>query len=153
MVKAGSLTAVVLRSGMGFLAAIELALGVVATLAPRSFYDHVPWVSLNPPYSEHLMRDLGAMNLALALVTVVATKTMNPLMIRTSLAAYLAFAIPHLIFHATHHQQYPVAAAITETAGATGAALLPLALLLLTVRKTNDVPHRRISVRSGPDGS
>jgi hypothetical protein len=45
-----------LRAGMWFLTIVELAVGVVATLAPRAFYDYVPWVDLAPPFAEHLMR-------------------------------------------------------------------------------------------------
>lgn len=81
-----------LRVGIWFVAAVMLIVGAVATLTPRTFYDHVPWVSLNPPYSEHLMRDYGAMNLALALMMVVAAITMERLIIRATLTAYLVFA-------------------------------------------------------------
>ena len=35
-----------LRVGIWFLALVELAVGAVATLIPRVFYDNVPWVSL-----------------------------------------------------------------------------------------------------------
>jgi len=86
-----------LRAGMWFITAVEITVGVVATLTPRWFYDNVPWVDLAPPFAEHLMRDYGAMNLALGLVTAVAF-TMDRVMVRTSLAAYLLFAVPHLIF-------------------------------------------------------
>jgi hypothetical protein len=130
----------VLRVGVWFLAVATLAVGVVATLAPRAFYDRVPWVSLAPPYSEHLMRDYGAMNLALALIMVVAAITMDRLMIRTSLAAYVVFAIPHLLFHVTHHQHYTTAQAVGETTALVVAALLPLGLLMLTRR--SNVPPR-----------
>lgn len=126
------LTNVPLRLGMWFLVFVELAVGVVATLTPRVFYDDVPWVSLVPPFSEHLMRDYGAMNLALAVVTSVAAITMDQLMVRTALTAYLVFAIPHLLFHVTHHQHYTTTAAITETAVLTVAVLLPVVLLALT---------------------
>jgi hypothetical protein len=90
-----------LRAGMWFMTVIELAVGVVATLTPRVFYHHVPWVDLAPPFSEHLMRDYGAMNLALGLVFAVAAITMDSRMVRTALAAYLLFAVPHLLFHVT----------------------------------------------------
>jgi hypothetical protein len=52
------------------------------------------------------MRDFGAMNLAMALVHVVAGVTMNRLLVRTALCALLLFAIPHLIFHATHREHF-----------------------------------------------
>ena len=71
------LTNVALRAGMWFLTFVELAVGIVATLTPRAFYDYIPWVNLMPPYSEHLMRDYGAMNLALALVYIAAATTME----------------------------------------------------------------------------
>ncbi|MBO0866272.1 MAG: hypothetical protein J2P16_14500 [Mycobacterium sp.] len=132
------LTNVLLRLGIWFLALVELAVGVVATLTPRTFYDHVPWVNLAPPYAEHLMRDYGAMNLGLGLVFVVAAITMDRLIVRTALAAYLLFAVPHLLFHITHHQHYPATAAIGETTTLVVAVLLPLALLALTV-----LPPRR----------
>jgi hypothetical protein len=123
---------VVLRVGIWFLAVVLLAVGVVATLAPRVFYDDIPWVSLAPPYSEHLMRDYGAMNLALGLVTVVAAITMDRLMVRTALVAYVVFAIPHLLFHVTHHQHYTTAAAVGETTALAISLVLPLGLLTLT---------------------
>jgi hypothetical protein len=130
------LTNVPLRVGIWFLVFVELAVGTVATLTPRVFYDDIPWVSLAPPYSEHLMRDYGAMNLALAVVTLVAAITMEQLMVRVALAAYLVFAIPHLLFHVTHHRHYTATAAIAETAALVVAMLLPVALLSLTGRRS-----------------
>jgi hypothetical protein len=126
------LTNVPLRVGIWFLALVDLGIGVVATLTPRAFYDYVPGVSLASPYSEHLMRDVGAMNIALAVVTVVAAITMEQLMVRTALTAYLVFAVPHLLFHVTHHQHYPTTTAIIETTGLVVLVLLPVSLLALT---------------------
>jgi hypothetical protein len=37
-----------LRAGMWFLTVVELAVGLVATLAPRAFYDYVPRGSTSP---------------------------------------------------------------------------------------------------------
>jgi hypothetical protein len=136
---------IVLRVGIWFIAFVELIVGIVATLTPRVFYDDVPWVSLAPPYSEHLMRDYGAMNLALGLVSLVAAITMDRLMVRTALVAYLIFALPHLLFHLAHHQHYRAAAAIGETAVLVVAALLPAALLFLTRGRADprpEKPHR-----------
>lgn len=120
-----------LRAGVWFLAFVEIVVGLVATLAPRAFYDYVPWVDLIPPYSEHLMRDYGAMNLSLALVFIVAAITMEPRMVRVALGAYLLFAIPHLIFHLTHLEHFTMAAAVWQTIVLTVAVLLPAALLIL----------------------
>lgn len=121
-----------LRAGVWFLTVVEIAIGLVATLAPRAFYDYVPWVDLIPPFSEHLMRDYGAMNLSLALVFVVAAITMERCMVRIALGAYLLFAIPHLIFHLTHLEHFTTAGAVGQTIALTVAVLLPVALLILT---------------------
>jgi hypothetical protein len=94
----------------------------------------VPWVDLAPPFAEHLMRDYGAVNLVLGLVTAGAAITMNPVMVRTSLAAYLVFAVPHLLFHVTHHQLYTASQAGDEITALTIAVLLPIALRALTWR-------------------
>ena len=132
------LTSPVLRAGLWFLVAVELVVGLVATLAPRAFYDHVPWVDLMPPYCEHLMRDYGTMNLSLALVFVVAATTMERRMVRVALGAYLLFAIPHLIFHVTHLENFTTAAAVGQTT-TLAIALLPAALLILTGRRGNSM--------------
>ncbi|OBB87001.1 hypothetical protein A5760_03200 [Mycobacterium colombiense] len=122
----------VLRAGVWFLTFVEIVVGLVATLAPRAFYDYVPWVDLIPPFSEHLMRDYGAMNLSLALVFVVAAVTMERRMVRIALGAYLLFAIPHLIFHLTHLEHFTTGATVWQTILLTVAVLLPVGLLILT---------------------
>jgi hypothetical protein len=126
------MTSPVLRGGVWFLTFVVVVVGLVATLAPRAFYDYVPWVNLVQPFSEHLMRDYGAMNLSLALVFVVAAITMDRRVVRIALGAYLLFAIPHLIFHLTHLEHFTMAAAVGQTIALTLAVLLPVALLVLT---------------------
>jgi len=123
---------IVLRAGVWFLTFVEIVVGLVATLAPQAFYDYVPWVDLIPPFSEHLMRDYGAMNLSLALVFVVAAVTMERRMVRIALGAYLLFAVPHLIFHLTHLEHFTTGAAIWQTILLAVAVLLPVGLLILT---------------------
>jgi hypothetical protein len=126
------LTGRALRAGLWFLAFVEVVVGMVATFAPRAFYDYVPWVDRIPPYSEHLMRDYGAMNLALALVFLVAAITMERRMVRVALGAYLLFAVPHLVFHLTHLENFTTAAAAGQTTALVIAVALPVALLRLT---------------------
>src|SRR2546430_5413237 len=96
--------------------------------------------TLSPPFSEHLMRDYGAMNLALGLVTAVAALTMDRVMVRTSLAAYLLFAVPHLLFHVTHHDHYTASQAVGETTALAIAVLIPLGLLVLSWRVPSPKP-------------
>lgn len=64
-------TAVWLRVGLLLYLAVTALVGMWAALWPRSFYDDFPWpghpwVALLGAYNEHLVRDFGAMNLAMA---------------------------------------------------------------------------------------
>ncbi len=59
-----------IRAGLLFLAATTLNGSLWALPFPRSFYEDFPlpgrdWVSTLGPYDEHLVRDYGALNLAL----------------------------------------------------------------------------------------
>jgi hypothetical protein len=60
------------RAGLVFLAVVQGLAGVVQLFLPQVFYDDFPGVSLLPPYSEHLMRDVGALTLAYVLMLTVA---------------------------------------------------------------------------------
>src|SRR5262249_52236620 len=134
-----------LRAGVVFLAVAQGAGGAVQLFAPRFFYDDFPtpshpWVSLIPPYSEHLMRDVGALTLAYAFVLAVAAVTMDRLMVRTALVANLMFTVPHFVFHAFHLERFPTGDAIGQTISLGVGVLLPVACLALTGRA---LPARR----------
>ena len=47
----------------------NLGVGIQAAFTPRSFYDDFPlgrgWVAMDGPYNQHLVRDVGSLNLAL----------------------------------------------------------------------------------------
>lgn len=60
----------------------------LAPAVPRSFYAGVLGVSALPPYNEHLMRDLGGLYLALAVVLGAAGVRLQRSLVRTALAAY-----------------------------------------------------------------
>jgi hypothetical protein len=52
-------------------------------------------VELLPPYNEHLLRDVGGLNLALAVVLGASALIMDRRLISTALLAYLTFATYH----------------------------------------------------------
>jgi hypothetical protein len=94
----------VVRVALGILAVIGLQVGLWATLAPRSFYEDFPsagrvWVSVDGPYNEHLVRDVGALNLALAVVAIVAFVTLGRAAVLAAGGAWLAYGVPHLAYH------------------------------------------------------
>ena len=65
------------RVGLAVLAAQGLLLGAWATASPRGYFNDFPglglqWVAGDGPYNEHLMRDYGALNLALGVFTLCA---------------------------------------------------------------------------------
>ena len=95
------------RGGLALLGLIGLQVGVWALLAPRSFYDDFPgggrhWVAADGPYNEHLIRDVGALNLALLAVVIVALVTRTSSSIRAAALAWLVYSLPHLVYHANH---------------------------------------------------
>jgi len=126
-----------LRGGLLFFAAAEALIGVWAQGWPRSFYTDFPlpghrWVANLPSYNEHVLRDFGGLNLALAVVFGVAAVTLHPVLVRAVLAGYLVFAVPHLVFHLNHLQPFGRTDAAAQTVALTAVAVLPMALLALT---------------------
>ena len=125
-------------------AAVSVQLGIWAAFAPRSFYDDYPgfgrhWVRVNGPYNEHFVRDFGALNLALAVVTIFALVTFaRPLVIAVAVA-WLAWDIPHLVYHLRHLDVYDTGDKVLNVSAL--AALPVLAILVLALMLTS--PARR----------
>ena len=121
-----------------------LVVGVQALFAPQYFYDEFPlgrgWVAMDPPFNEHLVRDVGAFNLALAVITFVAIAMRSPLAARLVALAWLVFSIPHGIFHASHLHHMPAGDTIGLLLGTAGPAFLALLVLVLPVH----APDRRV---------
>ena len=143
-------TGVWLRVGLILYLPVTALVGMWAALWPRSFYDDFPWpghpwVALLPAYNEHLIRDFGAMNLALAVVFGVAAVTLDRRLAATALAAYLVFALPHLLFHLQHLEPFGTVDAVAQVVTLVVAAVLPLPLLALLHRTRARPPSSRSS--------
>jgi hypothetical protein len=137
-----------LRVGLVILAAMQVLVGGWALVAPRAFYDSFPlprhaWVALLPPYNEHLVRDVGALNLALTVVLGAAAWTLDRTMIRVALLALTVFALPHAIFHAGHLAGFPAADALAQTVGTVLQLVLTASLFALTWRLSAQAPPKR----------
>jgi hypothetical protein len=115
------------RAALIFLLVAALAIGLTATLAPRSFYDDFPflanWVELLPPYNEHLVTDVGSLYLGFAVLLAWAAVTLDRTLVQAVSVAWLLSAGIHLLFHAGHLDNFSTADAIAEIAS--------LALLLI----------------------
>ena len=128
-----------IRIALAVLAVSGVVLGVWAAFAPRSFYADFPgggrtWVSADGPYNEHLVRDFGALNLALALVLAVAAVKLTPVLVRTAAAAAVLFALPHFVYHLRHLDVYDTSDKIGNAFSLALAVALPLLVLWLSRR-------------------
>jgi len=92
------------RIALAWVAGGYALVGGWASIAPRSFFSSFPgaghhWVSVDGPFNEHLVRDFGALNLAVTLVLVVAAWKGGRTMVRTAAAAAIVWGAPHLAYH------------------------------------------------------
>ena len=139
-----------LRGGLAVLAAAELVLGVWTLFFPASFYADVPTVDLTPPFSEHLFRDFGGATLGLALVLGTAALWLEKRLVVAALLAYLAFSVPHLLFHLGHPSGATATEAVLLVVALAISVVLPVLLLVGVLRP------RRSRVGAAPssaDGS
>jgi hypothetical protein len=138
------------RVGLVLLGLVGLQVGVWASLAPRSFYDDFPgggrtWVSMDGPYNEHLVRDFGALNLALTAVVVVALLTGARVATLCAALAWLVYSVPHFVYHARHLHVYDTSDKILNLVALGGAVVVSGAILLIAGRgqPTGDRPPER----------
>ena len=99
------------RLALGGIGVSAVIVGVWAALGPTSFYDGFPglgrvWVAVDGPFNEHLVRDVGQLFLAMAVVTWVAVVFPVALLVRAVAAAWLVQGLPHLVYHASHTDLY-----------------------------------------------
>jgi AhpD family alkylhydroperoxidase len=144
------------------LAAQQLLVGVWGLLAPRSFYGDFPggpmhgWVSRLGPYDEHLVRDVGALFLALAVLWLISAVRLDRLLVAISGITALLFAVPHTLFHVLNLDLYPAGDAIAETVALVLTVIGGLMLLWLARPPAPLAPRldaRDSSSPAGPPGS
>lgn len=136
---------------MALLALQAAVVGCWALLAPRSFYDDFPgfgrhWVSLDGPYSEHLVRDVGSLFLALLVVTAAAW-AMAPARrgpARLVGLAWLAYAVPHLTYHYLHLDVFEPVDQVLNVAVLAATVLLPAQLALAPAGR-----HESVAAKEG----
>ncbi len=95
------------RASLAFLALNAASVGLWATFAPQSWFGGFPgaghhWAGVDGPYNHHLTSDVGALSLALLVVTVAAVASRSQAMVRTAGVAWLASTLPHFIYHFGH---------------------------------------------------
>jgi hypothetical protein len=95
-----------LRPGLVALGLPQLVTGVWAVISPAGWYESFPGfgtalVAADGPYNAHLAADAGAGFLATGLVLLLAVVG-EPRTVRLAVVGYVAFAIPHLVYHVGH---------------------------------------------------
>lgn len=124
-----------IRAALVVLGGVQLVNGLYALFAPRSFYDDFPlgrgWVEALPAYNEHLVRDVGGLFLATAVVLLAAARSLDRRLLVIAVVSYLCFSVPHTIYHFLNLGPYDTfdAAANVVTLGAT--VLVPVWILFV----------------------
>jgi hypothetical protein len=108
--------------------------GVWAGAFPRSFYDDFPgfgrvWVAVDGPYNEHLVRDVGTLTLALAVLLLVAAVRTTPVLVGVAAGVNLVNAVPHLVYHLRHLEVYDTTDQVANVVALGTGVLVPLVLL------------------------
>jgi hypothetical protein len=140
------------RTGCGLLAVSSAVVGVWAAFFPRSFYDQFPgggraWVAVDGPYNEHLVRDVGQLNLGFAILLGAVALAVGLAAHRASavavLTAYLVPAVLHFTYHAAHLDLYGTGDAAGNVITLGLAVVVPAALLFLLARPPRPSPPER----------
>jgi len=116
-----------------------IGVGAWAALAPRSFYDNFPggghqWVSADGPFNEHLVRDVGVLNLALAAVALAVLLRPSRYLIQVLAGAELVYTLPHLLYHAAHLDVFDTSDKVALMVSLAVTVLAPIGLLLSSSR-------------------
>jgi hypothetical protein len=124
-----------IRGGLALLCVGELSVGVWALFVPVSFYEDFPlpgrgWVSALGPYNEHLVRDVGALNLALGALLAFAALLLDRRLVQVSLVVYLVYAVPHFLFHLTQTHAFSMGDNLAQLVSLGFQVALPVAILL-----------------------
>jgi hypothetical protein len=144
---------VAVRFGLWAMALFSLLAGMQQQFAPRSFFDNFPgfglqWVAVDGPYNEHLLRDLGSANLALAVVTLFAIARPAMGVVRAVAAAMLVAQVPHFIYHAAHLEVLPTT---LDRVLQTASLALTLAIPLLVLLRSSGIWEETVSSAQPPE--
>ena len=123
---------------------IGLYVGAWAAIWPQSFYDAFPgvgfgpWVAVDGPYNEHLVRDVGALYLALAAAGVYAIVAGGIHSFRVVGIAWLVFSVPHVFYHAHHLEGLSAMDAVGQMISLSSTVVLALPLILARSTTTKE---------------
>ena len=134
----------VLRIGLVVLAVPSFIIGVWTAFFPRGFYDDFPglgrmWVAPDGPYNQHLVRDVGELNLALVVITAVAAVTLTPILVRAVLAGWIVYSVPHLVYHLRNMSPFATDDQVSIAASLAIVPILAVVLLVISMKAPDEV--------------
>lgn len=100
------------QASLWFLVVSGAVVGVWALFFPQAFYDSFPgmgrsWVSVDGPFNEHLVRDVGGGYLSLTVLALVAVSYKTRELALATALCWLVAQVPHFTYHMYHLDMYP----------------------------------------------
>ena len=100
------------QASLWFLIVSGAVVGVWALFFPQAFYDSFPgmgrsWVSVDGPFNEHLVRDVGGEYLSLAVLALVTVVLKTRELVLATALCWLVAQVPHFTYHMYHLGMYP----------------------------------------------
>jgi hypothetical protein len=122
------------RWGLVVLGLPQLAIGVWAVASPRGWFNTFPgggqhWLPAYGAFDSHLATDVGAGFIAIGLVLLLAALWLERRLVQAALIAYLAYALPHLVFHLANDEVLSTGARAANDIVLGALVILALALL------------------------
>jgi hypothetical protein len=135
------------------LAAPNLAAGVWGLVAPEHWFDNFPgWAprlaAAFPPFNEHLVSDAAGGLFAAGVAAAIALWWRRREVVIVAMVAFLAFALPHAMFHLVHPADaLSDAEDFVNTVTLWVAVAIAVAITLVALRRdrpSNRVPDNRV---------
>jgi hypothetical protein len=130
-----------------FFGVVEAVIGIWPLVTPSGFYQDFPgfrtgWVSMDGPFNEHLLRDFGGLNLALAALLIGAAVIGTTAVARLAAVAAVLFGLPHFLYHLGHVSHFEQIDQVLIIVATGLGVVVPIVLLL--------IPGRRVSSPATP---
>lgn len=122
----------------------QVLVGLQALADSHGWYEGFPfgrgWVAALPPYNQHLIVDVGALFVGLGVLMVVAGVVLERRLVKTAVAVWLLYAVPHFAFHMTRLDPYGTADAVASALAQAGQIAAPLLVLWLLRPRRQPAP-------------